>query len=478
MRMRARRRVPSLVAVAVVAAIVLTLVLALPGPRVPGPRYAGLTGEAAGELVGVWQDRLREDALVRERLGGLSTVVPGDDPVLAGCADPDRQVPAPAGADQVDTVVAQVEALRGLESTEPVTIRLLDDTEMTAEVAGFLARRWDDERVALDHRVLTALGAVGPGTDLAKLRVDAYADQVSGFFRGSDGIAVRTGDAPALTPLERVVLAHEVEHALTFQNLGRPASRTADAARAVSAVLEGSAVLAMRMYAWTVLSGAERARLRADLLVRARADPLAEFGPYLRAELRFPYRDGLRYVCQRWLEGGWEAVDAAFSDPPLSTAGVLFPDRHDDVPRRPAALGDPGERWVRARAGDFGAAELMWLLAAPGGDESAAVGDPRQRAGAWDGGELVVWTRGDRTAVGLALVDRGTGPLVDRGTGPSLCDSVRAWYAAAYPDATRTGDGRRTSYRDGAQQAVLSCDGDQVRLGIAPTGTGASAIAR
>jgi hypothetical protein len=468
MRMSAGRRVPSLVAAAAaaVAAVVLTLALALPGPRVPGPRYAQLTGE----LVGVWQDRLREDALVGERLGGLSTVVPSDDPVLAACADPDRPVPAPAGADQVDTVVAQVEALRGLESTEPVTIRLLDDTEMTAEVAGFLERRWDGERIALDHRVLTTLGAVGPGTDLAKLRVDAYADQVSGFFRGSDGIAVRTGDAPALTPLERVVLAHEVEHALTFQNLGRPASRTADAARAASAVLEGSAVLAMRMYARTVLSGAERARVRADLLVRAQADPLAGFGPYLRAELRFPYRDGLRYVCQRWLEGGWEAVDAAFSDPPLTTAGVLFPDRHDDLPRRPAALGDPGEQWVRARAGDFGAAELMWLLAAPGGDESAAVGDPRQRAGAWDGGELVVWTRGGQTALGLALVDRGTGP--------SLCDSVRAWYAAAYPDATRTGDGRRTSYRDGAQQAVLSCDGDQVRLGIAPTGTGASAIAR
>jgi len=416
-----------------------------------------------------------EDLLLREQLGGLAALVVGDDPVLRACADP-GQAPEPTAADPVDRVIAQVESVRGLPLDDPPEIQLLDDAEMTARVAEAFAGRAEEGAIDIDTRALTALGAIAPGTDLARLRGEVFAQQVSGYHLGGEGvIGLRNRPPEALSPLERVVLAHELEHALSLAHLGRPADHreadeTEDAGRASSAVVEGSAVATMLQYATAALTPAEQAGLRDELLARADDQRLACYSPYLRAELQFPYVAGARYICQRWLADGWDAVADAYRDPPPSTAAVLFPQRHDEQPRQPAPLADPGGDWERARAGTFGAAELEWLLAAPGGRPGAALERTRERVSAWDGGELVVWTGGAGAVVGLALVDRGEGP--------PLCDTVRDWYAAAFPMARATPAGTGTTFTAGRQDAVLACPGEQVRLGIGPTTADAGAVTR
>jgi hypothetical protein len=424
-------------------------------PYYPGP----LEVELADDLLEQLQAREAEDEFLRERLGGLAALVTDDD-TLADCTgghDPVPSPPTPAGADPVAQVLAATEQIRQLTLDEPVDVQLLDHAEMTDRVTEFFAPRWNDERVDVEHRKLTTLGAVEPDTDLLALRVDTFAAQVSGYFAGgAQEIGVRVDAPTALLPLERVVLAHEFEHALTAENLGRPSTSSADAARAAAAVVEGSAALTMVMYAESVLTEGERQRLREQLLRRAAAGGLADFSPYLRAELQFPYVEGMRYVCELWRDGGWEAVNDAYQDPPTTTAAVLFPERHGEPPRQPAPLGaPPGDGWERVRETDFGAAQLKWLLAAPGGEPDSALDGPRERAAAWDGGQLVVWSWHEATALGLALVDRGDGP--------PLCDTMRTWHEVAFVD--------------GSQDVVLTCDGDQVRLGIGPTAATASAIA-
>jgi hypothetical protein len=462
---RAGRRV-ALVALAsaVVAALVATTLLWAPYRRPP---------PAPETAVSPLPDP--EEALLRERLGGLAGLVIGDDPQLQACADPGPVATATA-TEPVERVIAQVEAVRELTLDDPPEIRLLGDAEMTARVAEAFGDRAEQQRIDLDTRTLTALGAIAPGTDLARLRGEVFAQQVSGYHLGGEGlIGVRTGDPAALSPLERVVLAHELEHALSLAHLGRPADHgdaeeTEDASRASAAVVEGSAAATMLQYATAALTPAEQAALHDELLARASAHDLAGYSPYLRAELQFPYVAGLRYTCQRWLHGGWEAVADAYRDPPPSTAAVLFPERHDERPRQPEPLADPSSSWQRVRTSTFGAAELEWLLAAPGGNPGAALDRTRERVAAWDGGEQVVWAGDAGTVVGLALVDRGEGS--------PLCDTVRQWYAAAFPMAHEATHGARATFTAGRQDAVLACPGDQVRLGIGPTTADASAIIR
>jgi hypothetical protein len=459
-----RRALLAVLAAVAVAALAAAVLLSAPWQRDPS------LGQAAVRRL----DAERE--LLRERLGGLAALVIDDDPELRACADRDP-VPVPTATDPVEQVIAQVEAVRQLALDDRPEIQLLDDAEMTERVADAFAGRAEEERTDLDARMLAALGAIAPGTDLGRLRGEVFARQVSGYHLGGQGvIAVRNQPPPALSPLERVVLAHELEHALSLAHLGRPADHrdadeTEDAALASAAVVEGSAVALMLQYAAGALSPADQAALRDELVARAGEEQLAGYSPYLRAELRFPYVTGLRYICQRWLAGGWEAVADAYRDPPPSTAAVLFPERHGEQPRQPAPLFAPGAGWERARTSSFGAAELEWLLAAPGGDRLAAPADTRERVSAWDGGEVTVWTGEAGTVVGLALVDRGAGP--------SLCDTVRDWYAAAFPAASAAEvAGTGTTFTDIRQDAVLACPGDQVRLGIGPTTADAAAVTR
>jgi hypothetical protein len=304
------RRAGVAVAVTVAAGLAATLLgwapWAAPDPP-PGPAPVGPGPSAPPE------------AGLRDRLAGLAGLLIGDDPLLRECAEPELAAAAPGDAadpDAVATLTAWTETLRGQAMDQPPEVELLDDTEMTNRVTEFFGSDWDPERIDLDQRALTALGAIPPGTDLAELRVDTFAEQVSGFYIGAEElIGVRTADPDALTPLERTVLVHELEHALSSARVGRPAEHrddeTADSRRASSAVVEGSAVVTMLQYATVVLDPAERAALHDELRERAERDGLAGYSPYLRAELRFPYLEGVRYMCRRWLAGGWDAVEAA-----------------------------------------------------------------------------------------------------------------------------------------------------------------------
>jgi hypothetical protein len=397
-------------------------------------------------------------------LGGLAGLL--DEDVLACTGD--RPLPAarPVDAEDPSDLRTRVEELRALRfDPRPVPLERLDDGAMTALVAERFGG-YDEEDAVRELRLLAALGAVPPDADLRRLRVDVFAAQVSGLYQRDDGVAsvrMRDPDGP-LSPLEQVVAVHELQHAVADQRLGRPADaregdEDADMRRASLAVVEGDAALTMHLYAATSLDPREREAMRGQLLERAADEPLAEYPPYLRDELRFAYGDGLRLVCARWAAGGWPAVDALYRDPPTTSAQVLWPERYA-AGEGAAEVAPPARlsgRWERVRSGAFGAAPLLWLLQSPGVDRAAALPDARARAEAWAGGRVALWADGDRSAVGLALRQR------DGHHG--LCTTIRRWWAAA----SQVGPER---------VGVITCLGDRVGVGIAPDEATARRLAR
>jgi hypothetical protein len=168
--------------------------------------------------------------------------------------------------------------------------------------------------------------------------------------------------------------------------------------------------------------------------------------------------------------GGWDAVDAAYDDLPTTSAEILDPQRYGTGAVDPRDPGDLGGDWRRGRTTTLGAADLLWLFEAPGDDTTRALEDARTRALAWTGGELAVWTSGGDTAVGVALTQRPDGPL---------CDAVTTWYERAFPDSTEAPTRReeRLVREGGRQTAVVTCAGDEVRLGIGPDLATARALA-
>lgn len=379
----------------------------------------------------------------------------------------------------VDGVATALEDVRGLSFQEMPQPRYLSAAQMADEVREEFFEGYPAQDAEHDQRALGLLGAIPPDMDLRTTLSQFLGEQVRGFYDPENGELVVEGSGTQLDPVGKVTLAHELDHALTDQVLGIPLDEPPgpgeeDGALAVRALAEGDATLAMSMFASRALSYEEQVSVNfSSFPDQGSVTEIAQVPHYLARTILFPYLEGLLFVCQLQVKGGWEAVDRAYHDPPTTSAQILFPDRYqageDAVdPRDPGGLASP---WVRADVTAVGAADLLFLFEAPGGDPGNGLADPLDLAAAWAGGEMHLWTRGQRSALGVALAQREGEP--------SLCRSVGRWYEAAF-DARETGvaPGETLALDGDTQDAVLRCRGGEVRLGIAPDVATARALTR
>lgn len=369
----------------------------------------------------------------------------------------------------VEAIARQVEGIRELEFGRDVEPRFLSDQEMTDRVRELFLEEYTPKIAELEQRLLTTLGAIPQGTDLRQLRAEAIGRQVAGFYEPETGELVVRQAGAELSAIDRITLAHELDHALTDHALGiplpdDPVIGQEDANLAALALVEGDATLVMQRYSSTLAFGEQFELLDPETIAQSEAG-LAGFPPYLEQELLFPYDEGLSFVCDLYARGGWDAVNRAYAEPPSTSAQILFPERYsageDAADPRPSAH-DPPRAWQPTNVLQFGAANLLWLFEAPGGDRTSALADSLSAVREVAGGAVHMWTRGPQTALTLALVDRPGGGR--------LCDSVGEWYSRAVPDDEETSRGTAELISDGPlQDAVLNCVGEEVRLGIGPT---------
>ncbi len=374
---------------------------------------------------------------------------------------------ARTGLVRTDEVARRVEQVRDLAFDTIPTPTYVTLEELSARAAGF-AQEYPDEEAAADGAVLSDLGAVPAGTDVKELTEETLGEQVAGFYDTETKELVVTGDPDAgLDVEEELTLAHEMVHAVTDQRLGIPASAedpadgSEDAALAATALVEGDATLAMTIYS---IEGAFSGSLAGLLGGVIAAGGGADTPHYLARGFYFPYSDGVGFVCRLYEEGGWEAVNAAYASPPTTTAQVIFPERYPEevaVPPEPSA--SPGDGWTLADVDGFGAADLLFLFEAPGDDALRGLDHPRERAAAWAGGEVHLWEWRGGLDTATAMV------LVEREGERSLCDSVLAWYRAAFPKdpGVPLQGGERLAVETGLRGAAIACAGREVRLGVA-----------
>lgn len=445
------------------------------GARAGGPAGGADGRDGGGGLLGRLLDALGggaeggnggvTTALLEDCASALAGSSPGSAGLLPGRspakADPGEQLR------QIATALQELRMLQFKRLPEPVYVT---PEEMTKRVQAEVSASLPAEAAADVTRALVALGALPPGADLRALTLQALGEQVAGYYDPANGelVVARSGASGGLDGQDRIVLAHELDHALTDQVIGlpadddQPAPGAEDAALAHLALIEGDGTLAMQLYGLSYVPLLDQLGGLGDAL--ASQDQLAQLPPYVQRSLMFPYVAGLSFACALYEAGGWAAIDTAYKAPPSSTAQVLFPERYlageaAVDPRDPTA---PGGAWSARPRRSFGAAELRWLLEAPGGDTDEAIDNADQRAGGWAGGELQVWVDGDRTAIGMALVQRDGQP--------PLCATMTAWYAAAFPGGTRVArqPGEELAVDGARQDAVVRCADADVRIGIAP----------
>lgn len=230
--------------------------------------------------------------------------------------------------------------LRGLSTLNSVSRAFPSRDDVLAYISGALDEQFTEEEVARAMRLYTAFGFLPADYDLRAEMTKLYADQVGGFYDPETkelNVVLLNPNAQLgnqLPLLERVVYVHEYVHALQDQHFDLTAyledaeALSDDALLARLALVEGDATLAMSVYLQAEI---ERNPLGASiaLLTSSITSGNVTLPPglprVLGRELLFPYEEGLTFVQALYRHGGWDAVNAAYANPPATTEHILNP---------------------------------------------------------------------------------------------------------------------------------------------------------
>jgi hypothetical protein len=302
--------------------------------------------------------------------------------------------PTPINSADALAIFAQIEGqvsdLRDLPAPDIGPPDVITRADLAVELEALFDETWTDEQLAADNLTLRAMGLLTEDQDIRELTEQLYAGQVLGFYNFEDQRMVVVTDA-GLTAEAQITYAHEFTHAMQDAAFDTGAAHEAvaeddDAALARLALEEGDGTVAMFQWAF--------ANLAPDKLGGIGATPLPDMSSipdWMVKQLEFPYLAGSTWVAGLWSSGGWDAVNAAYDQPPASTEQVLHPEKYVSG-ERPADVPDPdaatvmGSGWTTVESSTVGEAMLGIWLGAMGVSQS----DAEVAAAGWGGDRMSV----------------------------------------------------------------------------------------
>lgn len=361
----------------------------------------------AGELTYVGED---DDPSTEGTIGYVEGVRYDDDLPVDGRED------AVVPDDDLEAVVyrsmARVEVIRELTFEEEVPVEVITREEFAAESAGEFEAFGDDER-RFENVRLEALFMVDRETDAVEAYETLYGDAVAGYYDIEAAEIVLVSEDTANPELDEVTLGHELLHALQDQQfgLGTYERETTNQDHAALGLIEGDAVWVDTRYETHCEHGWD------CTLPETEPDPPAEINVGISLSMFQPYNDGPDYIETTLRDGGWDAVDAVYDDPPASSSEVIRPgeDREPVEIDLEDASSAEWDRIERADAPDhdtFGEAGLASMFMAQTLETDESIGlslidvfdgftsynYDHDVTDGWAGDEFAAYTTGEETA--------------------------------------------------------------------------------
>jgi uncharacterized membrane protein len=380
----------------------------------------------------------------------------------------------------------------GIPFRQDVPIAFLNRAELT----GYLRELFDAEyplaQARADERLLRAFDLLPEATDLRALRARVLEENVVGFYddRPDKRRLYAVSEDRSFTPMNQIVLVHELRHALQdqyaelHQFVSGSSSDFDDRRLAAMSLYEGDATLVMERFMRSRLGALGSGTGEADVAMDGAAAGLGAAGlvdipgapPVVRDQLVQPYLVGLTFAKALWAGGGAGALREAWSRPPASTEQVLHPELYSrgEAPRSvlPRVAAPKGATAVSE--GVLGELLLRTLLEP--GNEAAAAGWGADGWRLWDvrGATALAWrSEWDTPADAVEFHDslrgrfaRHHGPARAREGWESFGGTGRWWFAIR-----KNGDGvELVSADDTAVFSALLGSGPSLRARLAELG--------
>jgi hypothetical protein len=304
----------------------------------------------------------------------------------------------------------------GIPFRRDVPIAFMSKKDLAAYLDEMMRSEYPAAVARLDERLLEGFDLLAPGVDLAAVRGRLLEENVVGFYDERPGRRrlYAVSEDRRLTPMNQIVLAHELRHALQDQYedlygaLPDDVGDFDDRRLAWMSLLEGDATLVMerflklRLGDLGALAGGDLADLGAGELDAGGLDSdlglpgltgMAGVPAVVRDDLVMPYLAGRELARAIDAHGGPPAMLAAWRRPPESTEQVLHPEkffareRPWDVAPGPAPEG--GTLLAQGVLGEL----LLRTLVEESGESKAAAGWGGDTWRLWDveGRTVLVW---------------------------------------------------------------------------------------
>ncbi len=340
---------------------------------------------------------------------------PGDRPSIP---QEDGETLSPKTIAEMELIQKQVAGLRQLEPGGEFTRSFYTPEELRQRVLDDFLEDYSPEKAQQDAIVLAVFGLLDPHFDLLDFYTELLSEQIAGFYdhEAKEMVVVsgrRFGGA------ERLTYAHEYTHALQDFHFDisnglkygdEACEGDSERCAAIRALLEGDASLSEGEWFAEYATAQDRSDVYA--FYQNFQSPIFDQAPeFISLDFMFPYDQGIDFAQYLKRNGGWEAVNQAYRNPPLSTEQILHPDRYPgdqpievDLPDLSGILGPGWEELDRETMGEW----YTYLILAYGLDKSARLTkyQAADAAEGWGGDSYVVFhnaTEGT-TAMVLATV--------------------------------------------------------------------------
>ena len=301
----------------------------------------------------------------------------------------------------------KTKAIRGLEFKTPVQYATVKRSEVADVLRRKIAEQYTDEELHHDQTGFAALGLLPENYSLKEALVTLLEEQVAAFYDQTEHKLFMYEGSSLQNAQQRVVLSHELVHALQDQHFNLQAilgdvKANDDRSTAVSALLEGDATVTMNFFLLQEASLKNLTQFAGALFTQS-MEKLMKAPRFLRESLLFPYFEGAKFCTFLYEQGGFDEINRAYQRLPGSTAEILHPELYVrgfrpkayDWPKTPT-LGE--EPLLDNVVGELG----IRILLADWVDETAA---PRIAEG-WQGDRYRVFANGDALVWRVAWRDQ------------------------------------------------------------------------
>jgi hypothetical protein len=244
---------------------------------------------------------------------------------------------------QADSVLQQMSELTGLPIKSSLKKQIISRAEVEKYLSETLHAEMTPQEIHIQEATLQAFGLVAPDFNLEKFLIRFYTEQAAGFY---DPHRKTMFIADWVEPdMQRLVLAHELTHALQDQNFDLERFLKAvrpddDASNARQAVVEGHATAAMIQQLITPMKLEDMPALE-PLMAPVIQQQFEEFPAFTRApfffrfQALFPYIEGMGFMQRGLQAGGWKGLNSLFNDPPNTTKEIFEPQAYFEKQQLP-----------------------------------------------------------------------------------------------------------------------------------------------